>query len=465
MTYLRTLTITLTAAAIGCGAATTAEPEPEAAQVARVAAAEPDPAAPSEGMVELEVASIEVGLGGIRLLLKERGGLERTLPMMIGESEGSAIQRRLARQRFSRPLTHDLFESALEELGARVIKLEIDDLREGVFLGRLILRREDGELLNLDTRPSDGVALAVGADAPIYVTEQVLASITPDEPAEWPPDSMPQELAEALKQLLTGAGEPPSAGLTVEPGAPLTAPILAQVYSCWFENPYGYMFHRGEGESVSVHGTDYKRFMGGVSGILYYGDLAPCLGRLVGVEQGSYNDNGPIAAVAGLPLHSDEMKPGKPFGFYNPDLVRWGHENLIPSPETQVAGLAAGVIYDVVFARFFRMMAESRLWLIDSGRYKREMKAYWKMAKGPKNPRRDGISWLQKRYKGKLERYQVEWDGTSMTPQMAIGFWLRRGLDGTEQELWVGLRKVLTTYDPDFFASLKKRYESKKIDW
>ena len=127
--------------------------------------------------------------------------------------------------------------------------------------------------------------------------------------------------------------------------------------------------------------------------------------------------------------------------------------------------LTARSIYAVVFSRFFRLMAESRLWLITKRKYKREMKAYWKMAIDQKDLGGDGLTWLQRRYRGKLKEYQVDWDGTSLTPQMAIGFWLRRGLDGTDGELWIGLKKVLKAYDPEFFASLPKKYKSKKIDW
>jgi bifunctional DNase/RNase len=451
---------------LGCGGAGTPDPEP--VQIAADAGA-PDPADPSEGMVELVVESVEPSVGGMRLLLVERGEQERKVPMLIGDAEAAAIQMRLSRQSYSRPLTHDLLETLLEELGASVVKLEIDDLRDGVFLARLFVIDRDGELLSLDVRPSDGVTLAVGCDAPIYIAEPVIEQATRDVPAQWPPDSMPPELVEALEALLSGQeieeAPPPPPQLKIEPGQSLSGEILAQVYSCWFESPYGYMFDRESDESLSIHGASYTRFMGGVRGVLYYGDLSPCLGRLVDVEQKGYDDNDPIAAAAGMSIYGEEMNDDQPFGFYNPELVKWGHENLIPDPELGVAGLTARSIYAVVFSRFFRLMAESRLWLIDKRKLKKEMKAYWKMAMDQKDLGGDGLFWLQKRYRGKLPEYRVDWDGTSMTPQMAIGFWLRRGLDGTDEELWIGLKKVLTAYDAEFFASLKKKYKSKKIEW
>ncbi|MBW2279054.1 MAG: bifunctional nuclease family protein, partial [Deltaproteobacteria bacterium] len=234
--------------AVGCGGAVT--PEPDGLQIAADAGV--DPTTPGEGMVEVEVESVEPTVGGVRLLLMERGGLERVVPMLIGEGEGGAIQMRLSRQSHSRPLTHDLLENTIEELGARVVKLEIDDLREGVFLARIFIESTDGELLDLDVRPSDGVALAVGCGAPIYIGEEVIARATQDVPAQWPPDSMPPELVEALEALLSGQEpepEPAPEQLTIEPGQPLTAAVLVQVYGCWFESPYGYMFDRKSDES------------------------------------------------------------------------------------------------------------------------------------------------------------------------------------------------------------------------
>jgi hypothetical protein len=172
-----------------------------------------------------------------------------------------------------------------------------------------------------------------------------------------------------------------------------------------------------------------------------------------------------MAELSGVSLYGPRMNDNQPFGFYNADLVRWGHENLIPDKDTAVGGVPAQQVYDVVFARFFRMMAESYLYLIDSGKYERERKAYWRMARRSGKNRPDGIEWLQGRYSGVLEQYATSWDGTSMTPQMAIGFWLRRRIDGTDGELWVGLKKLLKRFDREWYGELAGKYSSKKIKW
>jgi bifunctional DNase/RNase len=144
-----------------------------------------DPSVPGEGMVKLEVARLLAGpTGGVLVLLKEKGGAGRVAPMIVGDMEGDAMARRLSRQRYVRPLTHDLLESVLKKAGMRVVKVEIDDLKEGVFLARLFLANSNGEVAQIDSRPSDGITLALGSEAPIFMAKRVLDEI--GEPAsDW----------------------------------------------------------------------------------------------------------------------------------------------------------------------------------------------------------------------------------------------------------------------------------------
>lgn len=95
------------------------------------------------------------------------------LPIYVGSAEGLAIRMRLDHQVAPRPMTHDLLESTIEALGAKVAKIEIDDLRHDVFLGRLHLL-QGAKPVQLDARPSDCIAVALGTGAPIYVSRRVL---------------------------------------------------------------------------------------------------------------------------------------------------------------------------------------------------------------------------------------------------------------------------------------------------
>ncbi|HEY3217170.1 MAG TPA: bifunctional nuclease family protein [Candidatus Eisenbacteria bacterium] len=106
------------------------------------------------------------------VILREVEG-DRILPIWIGPGEAQAIRRILSEEPFPRPLTHDLLYIIVEGLKARVSKVVIADLRENTFFASVFVERES-ELLSVDARPSDSIALALRGKAPIYVNEKLL---------------------------------------------------------------------------------------------------------------------------------------------------------------------------------------------------------------------------------------------------------------------------------------------------
>src|SRR5437588_9519624 len=106
------------------------------------------------------------------IMLKEVDG-ERKFPIVIGSPEALAIDRRLKGIPTQRPLTHDLLASVIEQLGGTLEKIEINNLEDATFFAKLHIRR-DGKLIEVDSRPSDAIALGVATDVPIFVAEHVL---------------------------------------------------------------------------------------------------------------------------------------------------------------------------------------------------------------------------------------------------------------------------------------------------
>jgi len=106
------------------------------------------------------------------VILKEVEG-DRSFPIVIGIFEATSIRRRVRREESPRPLTHDLIASVVELLGGEIQDIVISDLQEHTYFAKLRIRR-DGELIEVDCRPSDAIAIAVTAKAPIYVAEDVL---------------------------------------------------------------------------------------------------------------------------------------------------------------------------------------------------------------------------------------------------------------------------------------------------
>jgi len=125
-------------------------------------------------MIEMVVDSIRVSLMNYQrvVILKEKMA-ERYLPIWIGPAEADAIAVTLQGVTVPRPLTHDLLRTVIDALGASISSIIVSDLQNDTFYARIILN-VDGKQLEIDSRPSDALALAVRAEAPIYAGEAVL---------------------------------------------------------------------------------------------------------------------------------------------------------------------------------------------------------------------------------------------------------------------------------------------------
>ena len=125
-------------------------------------------------MIEAVVESISAHLlsNNRVVILKEVDG-ERGFPIVIGTYEAASIDRRVRGISTPRPMTHDLVASVIEQMGGEIQDILISDLIEGTYYARLRIRRE-GELIEVDCRPSDAIAVAVTVGVPIYVNESVL---------------------------------------------------------------------------------------------------------------------------------------------------------------------------------------------------------------------------------------------------------------------------------------------------
>lgn len=111
------------------------------------------------------------------VVLRDEAG-ERTLPIWIGMFEAHAVAVQLENSTASRPMTHDLLKHMIEALGGVVSEVHITDVREGTFFA-LVYVTTGGDLLAVDARPSDALALALRTRAPVYVSEHVLTDARP----------------------------------------------------------------------------------------------------------------------------------------------------------------------------------------------------------------------------------------------------------------------------------------------
>jgi bifunctional DNase/RNase len=109
------------------------------------------------------------------IVLKEVDG-ERKFPIVIGTTEAAAIERRLKGITPPRPMTHDLLANVIDQLGGTLDHIEIHKLEHHTFYARLHIRR-NGAVVEVDSRPSDAIALGIATTVPIYVAERVLDEV------------------------------------------------------------------------------------------------------------------------------------------------------------------------------------------------------------------------------------------------------------------------------------------------
>jgi bifunctional DNase/RNase len=139
-------------------------------------------------MIEVDIAMVKletetkVPMAPIVILREKKGSPKRLLPIWVGLFEAIAIIMELEEQDVQRPMTHDLLKSVIDSLGAKVVSVLVSDLKDRTFYAQITLNVGNGEVIKVDSRPSDALALALRTDVPIYVSEQVMAgaSISPE---------------------------------------------------------------------------------------------------------------------------------------------------------------------------------------------------------------------------------------------------------------------------------------------
>lgn len=156
-------------------------------------------------MVEVVIDSIRVSLmSQQRIVILRELNAERYLPIWIGVYEADSITIALQEVEVARPLTHDLVKNIFQSLNARVLRVEVTALRDDTFYGNIVAE-VDGRTLNIDSRPSDALALAVRAHVPILVARAVMdvAGITPEEDIQEEQEEAPTEEVEPGAERLS----------------------------------------------------------------------------------------------------------------------------------------------------------------------------------------------------------------------------------------------------------------------
>jgi uncharacterized protein len=153
-------------------------------------------------MQEMVIYGVSFDLVGKQpiVLLKTAEG-NKFLPIWIGHPEAAAILMRLQSQAPPRPMTHDLVTDMLEQLGAQVTRITVTELRENTFYAQITVQ-QDGSEIEIDSRPSDAIALAIRAEAPIFAADRVIEESAIEFEGEEVSDEEIEEKVTEFKQFL-----------------------------------------------------------------------------------------------------------------------------------------------------------------------------------------------------------------------------------------------------------------------
>ena len=125
-------------------------------------------------MFEMTVDHVTVNKSNFeRVVVLKAKNVSKYLPILIGPTEADSIALKLQGQKLPRPMTHDLMDSMIRDLGAKVTKVVVSEMKGAMFLAKVVLQK-NGVTVESDSRPSDAIALAVRSGAPIYAEEDVL---------------------------------------------------------------------------------------------------------------------------------------------------------------------------------------------------------------------------------------------------------------------------------------------------
>lgn len=163
-------------------------------------------------MIEVTVDSIRVSLmNQQRIIVLKDINDDRFLPIWIGQFEAEAITVELQDAQKKRPLTHDLLKTVIEQLGAKIDYVLISDVRNDVYYARIVLE-VNGEKQEIDSRPSDGIALAVRAKCPIFVAQSVMdrSGKRPEDDVDIEDEDIPSAYDDEPETSLSKPAETPA---------------------------------------------------------------------------------------------------------------------------------------------------------------------------------------------------------------------------------------------------------------
>lgn len=225
---------------------------------------------------------------------------------------------------------------------------------------------------------------------------------------------------------------------------------IDEIYTCLWDDAEDAFFEVPEEAKegrLTIH--TYGQFTAGINGVMWYYGLEECIGQIAkekypdafnGVEPFDV-EMGTIYDHIGAGNAYDEQDD---FKHFNPQFIHWAAKNFVPDPDAKILGQTYQELYSEHFSRFFRQMVEAYQFIKNERRFREECENYVEAM-----DEADGLDYLYETYRDVLPKYQTG-EISDWTPSNAIGFWLRRGIDGSIDAVWEELSKAMNTYDQDW---------------
>lgn len=189
-------------AGCGGGSSPAAGPAPRSPAANKPSAPPASELTAPAGYVELVVQDVVPTPHGQPAVLLRDASATLLVPIFVGATEALSIDLRHNKKRYARPLTHDLFDTLLDKVGAKLVRVQIDGVRDETFVGSVFVQR-GAEIIEIDARPSDAIALAIGNGVGIFVSPEVIekASIKKEDLERPLPKGEPEPPPQPKREL------------------------------------------------------------------------------------------------------------------------------------------------------------------------------------------------------------------------------------------------------------------------
>ncbi|GAA4277393.1 hypothetical protein GCM10022259_21170 [Aquimarina mytili] len=258
---------------------------------------------------------------------------------------------------------------------------------------------------------------------------------------------------------------------------PLTENIRYDFYwTLFLDNVDDYVYYgdneEPDTETIRILGNEYDAFLNGAYGLGYYSGMQSAVHRFNHMrgadnelQKHDFWDFSYAENFIGLPIYDKARQEALKVSFdcYNPKTVQWLFDNMIPDPDTVLDEATFQDIYNVIGSRYFRLMMESYIYLRTKG-IDQEVHRY---REAMKDDDFKGHEYLENHYGSILDEYVVEevWNSTTyLSPKVAVGYWLRRLIDGSAKDFFNGHEKVIKIYDKDWFDRTLEKYDFESLD-